>query len=133
MNELMKLVDDYVERCMGPRSEKARAALQSAIETLQAERDALAAKLATLEAELEKRRKEIQNQYRCINSHAVLTQRAEADVERMDWLDKYAHIATWVDGEPTKLVIDAASGEEFTGETWRECIDAAKGGQHEDA
>ena len=49
----------------------------------------------------------------------------EQDAKRMDWLDKYAHIATWVDNEPTKLVIDAASGDEFTGDTWREAIDNA--------
>jgi hypothetical protein len=49
----------------------------------------------------------------------------KADATRMDWLDSYAHIASWVDHEPIKMVIDAASGKEFTGDTWRECLDAA--------
>lgn len=52
-------------------------------------------------------------------------EKAEKDAARMDWLDKYAHVATWVDNEPTKLVIDAASGDEFTGDTWRDAIDSA--------
>jgi hypothetical protein len=52
-------------------------------------------------------------------------EQAQADAARLDWLDKYAHIASWVDNEPIKMVIDAASGKEFTGDTWREAIDAA--------
>ena len=52
-------------------------------------------------------------------------EKAEKDAARLDWLDKFAHLATWVDNEPTKLVIDAASGDEFKGDTWRAAIDAA--------
>lgn len=52
-------------------------------------------------------------------------EKAEKDAARLDWLDNYAHIATWVDNEPTKLVIDAATGDEFTGDSWREAIDKA--------
>lgn len=55
----------------------------------------------------------------------ALREAASKDTERLDWLDKYAHIASWVDHEPIKMVIDAASGEEFTGDTWREAIDVA--------
>lgn len=56
---------------------------------------------------------------------AAAVLRYKADAERLDWLDKCAHVAGWVEHEPTKMVIDAASGEEFTGDTWREAIDEA--------
>lgn len=55
------------------------------------------------------------------------------DAERMDWLDRVAHCADWLEGEPTKRVIRASDGAEFTGDTWREAIDAAraaKGADH---
>lgn len=48
------------------------------------------------------------------------------DAERLDWLDGVAHCADWLDGEPTKRVIRASDGAEFTGDTWREAIDAAR-------
>lgn len=51
------------------------------------------------------------------------------DVARLDWLDAQAHCADWVDNEPTKRVIRAEDGEEFTGDTWRAAIDAAMKGQ----
>ncbi len=55
------------------------------------------------------------------------------DAERLDWLDGVAHCADWLDGEPIKRVIRASDGVEFTGDTWREAIDAAraaKGADH---
>jgi len=48
-----------------------------------------------------------------------------ADQRRLDWMDQHAHCADWVDFEPTKRVIEAACGSEFTGDTWRDAIDAA--------
>lgn len=47
------------------------------------------------------------------------------DAERLDWLDARAHCADWVEGEPTKRVIRAEDGQVYTGDTWREAIDAA--------
>jgi len=60
-----------------------------------------------------------------VASMADRLEKAEKDAARMDWLDNCAHMATWLDFEPMKLVIDAESGDEFTGDTWREAIDTA--------
>jgi hypothetical protein len=78
---------------------------------------------APLKAENEALRREIQNQYRCIKSHAEITQKAEADAERwrysvtiggnqtMNWLDVYSD---WDgDGDFTDQ-IDAARAKEKT-------------------
>jgi len=70
--ELMELADTYASTYADAREglpvcyrEEARAAMQSAIESLQAENERL--------------KREIQNQYRCIESHAEITQKAEAE------------------------------------------------------
>ncbi len=47
------------------------------------------------------------------------------DGMRLRWLDRFAHRADWVAGEPSKLIICADTGEEFYGETWSTAIDAA--------
>lgn len=64
---------------------------------------------------------------------AVTISRAERDQlvalardgMRLRWLDRFAHRADWVAGEPSKLIICADTGEEFYGETWSTAIDAA--------
>ncbi len=60
-----------------------------------------------------------------VASMADRLEKAEKDAGRLRWLDEHAHVATWVVNEPTKLVVYAATGEEFTGNTWSEAIDAA--------
>lgn len=52
---------------------------------------------------------------------------AEADVRRLDWLDREAHCADWdtAGREVMKRVIQADDGTESCADTWREAIDAA--------
>lgn len=64
-------------------------------------------------------------------ARATLQSQGREDAERLDWLDKVAHCADWMEGEPTKRVIRAHDGAEFTGDTWREAIDHARRGEGE--
>lgn len=71
---------------------------------------------------------------RFVLCRTALQSQDREDAERLNWLDMAAHCADWLDNEPTKRVIRAHDGAEFTGDTWREAIDHARlacGGDHE--
>ncbi len=69
---------------------------------------------------------QIQSYWMAWQARAALQAQDREDVKRLDWLDKAAHCADWMEGEPTKRVIRAHDGAEFTGDTWREAIDHAR-------
>jgi hypothetical protein len=102
-----------------------RDALRGEVERLKADRDALGDAVATW-----------RDAYALANANnesalAAERERAEAnarDARRWDWLQNEAHALDWTDdGERRVIVADV--GDEFTGETWREAIDAALAAQ----
>lgn len=96
MTDYTKLIDDAID--YNASDERPRATLQSAIEVLQSERDHAMQdsqhwvdKHLALAAENERLKREIQNQYRCIESHAKITQKAEAERDALQSQDGPCH------------------------------------------
>ena len=131
--ELMKLHDaavaaalDAAARSLGDRDNKTRSALQSALETLQAENE-------RLKAEREALRDSAKEVVRLRDALAAKLVPLEADAERLDWLEQNLfnrENVDWLTGKVSKThnmwVMFAPVGVQGSA---RGIIDAAKGGQ----